>query len=87
MYSVDVNDGEDIAVEYNVSTLPRILFFQGGALVADYQGSNEEEISAKYVIIYTPIHKYIHICLPSYFMSTYSVYVSKVCGVAVSDKS
>lgn len=48
VYSIDVNDAEDIAIEYNVSTLPRILFFKGGALAGDYLGSVEAEITAKF---------------------------------------
>jgi thioredoxin 1 len=47
VYSVDIVSMEDIALAYDVSTLPRLLFFKNGAKVDDYLGSKEEDIVAK----------------------------------------
>ena len=47
VYAVDVDAAEDIAAQYNVTKLPRLIFFRGGEVVQDYHGSVESEISDK----------------------------------------
>lgn len=44
-YSVDIDNAGEVAMEYDVSTLPRLLFFQNGKKIGDYLGSDEKAIT------------------------------------------
>ncbi|CAM9924748.1 unnamed protein product, partial [Heterosigma akashiwo] len=45
--AVDISEAEDLAIEYEVSSVPRLLYFKNGAKVDDYLGSTVGEIRAK----------------------------------------
>jgi thioredoxin-like negative regulator of GroEL len=45
VYTVDLDAASEVAMEYDVSTLPRLLFFKDGQKVDDYLGSSEAEVS------------------------------------------
>ncbi len=49
--SVDIASQEDIALEYDVSTVPRYMIFNAANKdkVADYLGSSEKELEALFV--------------------------------------
>eukprot|EP01035_Chromulina_nebulosa_P021247 gene21247-27530_t len=47
VYGVNIDESSDIAIEYEVSTLPRILFFKNGEKIDDYLGSDEKIIESK----------------------------------------
>ena len=45
----DVEDNEDLAVEYGIRNIPTILFFKGGVIVDKLVGAqNETVIDAKF---------------------------------------
>lgn len=48
VFTVDVVGAQEVALEYDVSTLPHIKFFKNNELIDDYVGSSEEEITAKF---------------------------------------
>mmetsp|Transcript_20094 Transcript_20094/g.68117 ORF Transcript_20094/g.68117 Transcript_20094/m.68117 type:complete len:410 (+) Transcript_20094:19-1248(+) len=41
---IDIAAAEDIAMEYDVSAVPRVLVYRGGEKVADYAGSTEADL-------------------------------------------
>jgi len=45
--AVDISDSEDLAMEYNVSSVPRLLYFKNGEKVDDYLGSTVGDIRSK----------------------------------------
>eukprot|EP00595_Chromulina_sp_UTEXLB2642_P000734 CAMPEP_0196764598 /NCGR_PEP_ID=MMETSP1095-20130614/6484_1 /TAXON_ID=96789 ORGANISM="Chromulina nebulosa, Strain UTEXLB2642" /NCGR_SAMPLE_ID=MMETSP1095 /ASSEMBLY_ACC=CAM_ASM_000446 /LENGTH=349 /DNA_ID=CAMNT_0042120597 /DNA_START=181 /DNA_END=1230 /DNA_ORIENTATION=+ len=51
VYGVNIDESSDIAIEYEVSTLPRILFFKNGEKIDDYLGSDEKIIESKFAAI------------------------------------
>lgn len=42
---VDVDECEDIAVEYGVSSMPTFLFFKNGKVVKTFSGASVEKLS------------------------------------------
>jgi thioredoxin-like negative regulator of GroEL len=45
--SIDVEESQDIADEYGVTSLPRFLFFKNGVRIDDYTGSAEDVVTDK----------------------------------------
>jgi len=41
---VDVDECEELAMQYQISCMPTFLFFKGGEKIADFSGANEAKI-------------------------------------------
>lgn len=41
---VDVDENEEIAMEYNVTSMPTFIFIKQGAVVTQFSGANYEKL-------------------------------------------
>lgn len=43
---VDVDECEDLAVEYNITSMPTFVFIKGGVTVENFSGANYDKVKA-----------------------------------------
>ena len=49
---IDVDEAEDLAAKYNVTSVPHFVFLKGGAPADAYVGSSAEELQAKLAVCF-----------------------------------